>query len=336
MSNDSPISDLSKNRRQFLRHSALMGGAALVGGHSLFAKEKTAAAKAPNSETFVTQLYKSLSEEQHKAVCFAFDNPLKTEVDNNWHITKPRLNKFFSKDQQDLIKQIFMGIHSEEYAEAVYKQVQHDSGQEGFMGGSSIALFGEPGTGKFEFVLTGRHCTRRCDGDSIEGTAFGGPIFYGHAADGFNEKPDHPNNAYWYQAKRANEVFSVLDGKQQEQALCLAGRAEEGLDTVKLTGKKKGLDGIRLGDLSADQKDAVMKTLEDVLAPYRQADVAEAMKYIKGAGIDNLHMAFYKRGDIGKDKVWDNWQIEGPSMISYFRGAPHVHAWLHVRKDAKA
>ena len=57
-----------------------------------------------------------------------------------------------------------------------------------------MALFGEPGTGKFEFVLTGRHCTRRCDGDSVEGAAFGGPIFYGHAAEGFNEKADHPEH----------------------------------------------------------------------------------------------------------------------------------------------
>lgn len=334
MNFNSPSSSNAFTRRDFLRKSSLLGGAALIGGRSLtsFAEEKKAS---PSSETLVTQLYKSFSEEQQKAVCFAFDNPLRTEVDNNWHITEQRLNKFYTADQQDLIKQIFMGIHSEEYAETVYKQVEHDSGKEGFMGGSAIAIFGEPGTGKFEFVLTGRHCTRRCDGDSVEGTAFGGPIFYGHAADGFDEKPDHPNNAYWYQAKRANEVFGILDGKQREKALCLASRAEEGLKTVQLTGKKEGLDGIRLGDLSADQKDAVMKTLEDVLAPYRQADVAEAMKYIKGAGIDDLHMAFYKRGDLGKDKVWDNWQIEGPSMISYFRGAPHVHAWLHVRKEAQ-
>ena len=84
-----------------------------------------------------------------------------------------------------------MGLHSEKYAKTVYDQVAHDSGQAGF-GDSSIALFGKPGTGKFEFVLTGRHCTRRCDGDSVEGTAFGGPIFYGHAAEGFVEHPDHP------------------------------------------------------------------------------------------------------------------------------------------------
>lgn len=89
----------------------------------------------------------------------------------------------------------------------------------------AVAIFGEPGTGKFELVLTGRHVTRRCDGDSVAGAAFGGPIFYGrYAADGFNEKPDHPGNAYWFQAKRANEVFQALDGKQREQAMMAEGR----------------------------------------------------------------------------------------------------------------
>ena len=68
-----------------------------------------------------------------------------------------------------------MELHSEKYAKTVYDQVVHDSGQAGFSD-SSIAIFVKPGTGKFEFVLTGRHCTRRCDGDSVDGTALGGPI----------------------------------------------------------------------------------------------------------------------------------------------------------------
>ena len=85
-----------------------------------------------------------------------------------------------------MIRDIFIGLHNPEYAQKVMEQVEHDGGKEGF-GGCSIALFGEPGTGKFEFVLSGRHVTRRCDGDSVEGAAFGGPIFYGHAARSFNE-----------------------------------------------------------------------------------------------------------------------------------------------------
>ena len=41
-------------------------------------------------------------------------------------------------------------------------------------------------------------------------------------------------------------------------------------------------------------------------------------------------MAFYKNMDIGQDGVWDVWQIEGPGMLWYFRGAPHVHTWAWI------
>ncbi len=284
-------------------------------------------------ETLVAQLYKSLNDKQREAVCFPFDHNLRSRVDANWHITEPNINKLLDKDQQDLVKQIFMGLHSEEYAETVYKQVVHDSGKAGF-GSSSIALFGEPETGKFEFVLTGRHCTRRCDGNSVDGAAFGGPIFYGHAAESGNEKADHKNNAYWYQAIQANKVFKALDGKQQKLALLDKGRRERGTSTVKLTGKKTDLPGIPLSELSKDQKQLVNKTLADLLAPFRKADTDEVMKLVKKNGMDNLHMAFFKQGDIGNDRVWDIWQIEGPAMVWFFRGAPHVHTWAHIRESA--
>jgi hypothetical protein len=254
-------------------------------------------------------------------------------VDNNWHITKQTLADFFTADQQAMVREIFRGLHSPEYAERVIKQVEHDSGQKGF-NDSSIALFGEPGTGKFEFVLTGRHCTRRCDGDSVEGAAFGGPIFYGHAAQGFEEKPDHPGNAYWYQAVRANEVFQMLDGKQREIALLGDSREEQGTKTVELTGKKSGLPGIPISALSSDQREHVRKVMADLLAPFRKADADEAMKMVENAGFDNLHMAFFKNQDVGDDGVWDVWQIEGPSMVWYFRGDPHVHVWVNIRANA--
>jgi hypothetical protein len=42
-------------------------------------------------------------------------------------------------------------------------------------------------------------------------------------------------------------------------------------------------------------------------------------------------MSFYKNLDIGNDGVWDVWQLESPTMIWYFRGAPHVHTWVNIR-----
>jgi len=280
------------------------------------------------SETLVTTLYKSLSEEQRGKLCFAFDHPLRLKVDNNWMINEPQ-KKLLKPDQQAMVRDIFTGLHSPEYADRVWEQVKHD-GDGDFDEETSVALFGEPGTGKFEFVLTGRHCTRRCDGDSVEGAAFGGPIFYGHAAESFNEKPDHPGNVYWYQAKRANEVFQMLDGKQREMALRDESRPEKGNKTVELTGKKTGLDGIPASALSADQRTHLRKVVADVLAPFRKEDVDEAMKLIEPQ-FDHLHLAFYKKQDIGNDGVWDVWQVEGPNMLFYFRGKPHVHAWINLR-----
>src|SRR6266480_2340355 len=291
-------------RRTFLK--ATVVGAAAVAASPLpslaVSQAEKAATKKATSETFVTTLFKSLNEEQSKAVCFPFDHPLRSKVDNNWMITDKKIFEFFTKDQQAMIREIFTGLHSPEYAERVLRQVEHDGGKEGF-GGCSIALFGEPGTGKFEFVLTGRHCTRRCDGDSVEGAAFGGPIFYGHAAKGFYEKADHPGNAYWFQALRANEVFQSLGGKQRDLALLDEPREEKGTATVKLTGKKRGLPGIPVAELSRDQKEQVGKVMADLLAPFRKPDVDEAMKLIKENGFDNLHMAFYKNHDIGNDEI---------------------------------
>ena len=322
-------------RRSFIKSTVTGLTAASAGGLPLLASQQshTPALKAGTSETLVTTLYQSLTEVQRQAVVFPFDHALRSKVDNNWHITKQRVGKDFTPDQQAMIREIFLKMHSPEYAERVLQQVEHDAGEDGF-GGCSIALFGEPGVGKFEFVLTGRHVTRRCDGDSVEGAAFGGPIFYGHAALSDEEAADHPGNIYWYQAKRANEVFQMLNGKQRELALLGTSRGEHGTDTVALSGKKHGLPGIPVSELTRDQKEHVHLVMQDLLAPFRKQDVDEAIKLIKANGFDNLHMAFYKNQDIGNDGVWDVWQIEGPAMVWYFRGDPHVHTWVHVRQQA--
>lgn len=325
-------------RREFLKTTATGVAAAAVTPLVMPVRAEPVAAKTPastpQSETLVTSFYKTLTEPQRQAVCFPFEHPLRSKVDNNWQITDKKIAEFFTKEQQAMIKEIFLGLHSPEYADTVYHQVEHDGDKAGGFGGTAVALFGDPGTGQFEFVLTGRHCTRRCDGDSVEGAAFGGPIFYGHAAKSFNEKPNHPGNAYWFQALRANEVWKSLDGKQRKLALLGEGREEKGTDTVKLTGKQKNLPGVPLTELSRDQRELVRKVMADLLAPFRKADADEAMKLIEANGFEHLHLAFYKNQDVGKDGVWDVWQIEGPSMVWYFRGDPHVHVWVNVQAKA--
>jgi hypothetical protein len=309
------------DRRQFLKSAALAAAAPA----SLAAASK----KAEAPETLVATLYNNLTAEQKKAVCFPFDHPLRSKVDNNWFITPHRIGKFYTPDQQAMITEIFQGLHNPEFVANLMRHVQEDAGG---IGNYTVALFGQPGA-PFEFVLTGRHCTIRCDGDSVEGAAFGGPIFYGHqAGPSATEKPDHPNNVYWYQAKRANEVFQALSGKQREMALLGEPRPEKATETIALKKRGERLDGLPVSDMTRDQRALVEKVLEDLLLPFRKSDSAEAMKYIrKNGGVNALSMSFYKNHDIGGDGVWDVWQLESPTMVWYFRGAPHVHTWVNIR-----
>lgn len=323
-------------RRLFLK-SSLLGGIGLAASTqlpvlldpSLVWGTTTGAGSSPSSETLVATFYKSLTDQQKQAIAFEFNHPLQTKVDNNWHITPQKIGEFYTADQQAMIREIFVGMHNPEYVEKVLAHMQEDGGG---LGNYSVAVFGEPDRGAFEFVLTGRHCTMRCDGDSVEGTAFGGPIFYGHASQSFNEKPDHPGNVYWYQAKRANEVFQALDGKQRAAALLGDPREEKGTHTIDLNPQKNSIPGLPVSEMTRDQKELVQNVLADLLLPFRKEDAKEAMSDIeKNGGIDHLTMSFYKNVDIGSDGVWDIWQLESPHMIWYFRGAPHVHVWVNVR-----
>jgi hypothetical protein len=56
----------------------------------------------------------------------------------------------------------------------------------------------------------------------------------------------------------------------------------------------------------------------------------------ENGGLDSLWLAFYASEDIGNDGVWDVWRLEGPAMVWYFRGSPHVHTWVRVNAEAPA
>jgi hypothetical protein len=318
------------DRRRFLKSVAL--GSVGLAATTVVLSNPSPPMAAPDlsqrSETLAATFYKSLTSEQRQKVTFPFGHPLQSKVDNNWLITPEKVGEFFTRDQQAMITEIFQGLHNPEFVDKVMYHINEDAGG---LGNYSVALFGEPGSGNFEFVLTGRHCTARCDGDSVHGEAFGGPIFYGHASQSFYEKPNHPKNVYWYQAKRANEVFQALDGKQRRIALLGDPREERATATVELKKRGQQLEGLRVADMTRDQRELVEKVLHDLLLPFRESDRTKAMADIKAAaGFDELSMAFYRNLDIGNDGVWDVWQLESPSMVWYFRGAPHVHVWVDI------
>ena len=306
------------NRRRFVES---VGGAALLAGSSPLLSQVWAGNDAQRpAETAAAALYQSLTEAQRKTLCFPFAHELRTRANANWHVTKPEIeDDFYTKEQRGLIRQVVQGVTSEDGYKRLLRQMDDDSG--GF-GRYSIALFGQPGTGQFEFLLTGRHLTLRADGNSSAQRAFGGPVVYGHGV----ESPKQ--NLFHYQTKKANEVFQALDETQRTAALVPKAPRES---AVALQGDGGKFTGINVGQLSSDQQELVESVVKVILAPYREADVEEALQLLKaGGGFEKLHMTFYEAGDLEGDKVWDIWRLEGPSFVWHFRGAPHVHTYVNI------
>jgi hypothetical protein len=320
----SPVHE-SISRRRFLAGAA----AAACTAPALSAEAETSA----RAETLAARLHASLSPSQRQAICFPWDyrHPkfglLRNRVGNNWNATDPEVaSDFFTPDQRRLVRDVFESLVDPAWHERFDRQMEDDCG--GFGHGQSIALLGAPGSGKFQFLLTGRHMTLRCDGDSAVHVAFGGPIFYGHDAGGFDEDKDHPGNVFWPQAVAANGVFAMLDGRQRTVALVDPLPHEKAI-AFRRPGDSPA--GIPVAELSADQRGELERVLGLLLEPYRTVDREEVRGCLeRQGGLDRCRLAFYRRGDIGDDGVWDNWRLEGPSFVWHFRGAPHVHVWVNV------
>ncbi len=290
-------------------------------------------AAADSAETLAGRLHASLSPDQRSKVCVPWDyvHPkfglLRTRVGNNWNATAPAVKgDFFSKDQQQIVREIFERLIDPDWHARFDKQLEDDTG--GFGHDQSVALIGEPGSGKFQFLLTGRHMTLRCDGDSAEHVAFGGPIFYGHDTGGGTEDNDHTGNVFWPQALAANGVYSMLDGRQRKLAMVAKTPPE---NAIAFRPDGQAASGIPVSELSADQRVELERVLGVLLEPYRTVDRDEVRGCLTAqGGLDRCRLAFYQDDDLGDDGVWDNWRLEGPAFVWHFRGSPHVHVWVNI------
>lgn len=289
--------------------------------------------QAATKDSLPMQLYSSLTEQQRQQVCLPIDHRSRQFVSNWWYVHKShRIPETFNVEQQQLIQNIFDSLHSAEHQDAVNRQVAVDQ-YGAAKNAPSVGFFGTPGDPDFEFIYTGHHVTRRCNAHTDKGQGFGGaPIFYGHFPEDFHETKDHPGNPYWYQGKVFNEFVQALDGKQQQRGLVSGNPRPEKSDQVvkKRTGDWPGLS---CSELSADQQQLLVETMRKMLAMFREDDVTATLATIKDKQLmKTLHVSWFEgKYDIGSDKIWDTWQIEGPDMVWYFRGQPHIHSYFHLK-----
>jgi hypothetical protein len=352
----SPSKNAAFNRRDFLKAAAT----ALITQNVLEATARSAvAADAVSPATSaVKALYDSLTDPQKKVMCFDWDKkgygdlPLRLHVTNNWAVSSMKIGAL-TKDQQNLVKEIFNSVLNPGWPEKLAQQAKDDTGQP-WTEDRKIAIFGKPGSGKCQCVISGFHLTFRAGETQDAHLPFGGAICHGHQPSGFNEKVGHPGNIFWYQAQKALRVYHILDGKQQQQALVVKGmpyyefagkidrsvilpssKLERALEPdVRFRGPKAELPGLPIEGLSRDQKEALSQVVFSLLEPYRPAYQKRVLSCLeKQGGLDRCHLIYYKEHTLGKEGEWDNWRLEGPAFVWYFRGYPHVHIWIHVADD---
>lgn len=323
-------------RRDFIRVVAggavgMMTGSSLLANRALGAAPEEKARTAKPAESLVREFFASLTPEQKKAVVMPWAHgtekggiPTRLKTHNAAPLGK-RLGEQFTKPQQELIRATFKAILSgEEAYERITRHGKWDNA--GSFEGNGVAIFGDPSAREpFSWVFAGHHLTLRCDGNSQPNAAFGGPMYYGHSANGHS-----PTNVYNYQTKQVATVFEMLSEQQRKQAV-VVGEPGDGPAALKPRLVAKPPVGISYAELEPSQRTLVAGVMRTLLDPFRQEDGDEVMQILQtNGGIEKLRLAFYKETADQKDGRWDYWRLEGPGFIWNYRVLPHVHCFVDI------
>jgi len=241
----------------------------------------------------------------------------------------------YTEAQRELIEKIVKSLCS---GEDGYRQISRRTSEgkvwdaSGAFENCGAMFFGEPTKGKkFAFVFAGHHLTIRCDADSEEGAAFGGPIYYGHTPNGWSR-----GNIFNYQTQAVVKLYKALSDKQQKLAMAKLEDPKKAEQAVSVRFRKaEQRPGIPASELTRDQLELANEVMRTVLKPYRKEDVDEVMKIVEAnGGMDKIKFAYYTENYEGaktsEKEPWSFWRLEGPGFVWNFRVLPHVHTFVNI------
>ncbi|AMV24776.1 hypothetical protein VT84_10295 [Gemmata sp. SH-PL17] len=324
--------NLSLGRRDFIRVLGTAAAVAVTGGLTPLQKARAARAeKQAQAEAMIFELFKSMDADQKKKLVrpYHFTESGKglpaRLLTHNAADGKSRIGDEYTKKQVELLDRIFRAIGN---GEEGYKQLSRNGRFDASNDFETIGalIYGEAVEGKkFSLVFCGHHLTVRCDGNSEEKTAFGGPLYYGHSPSGYAT-----TNVFYKQTKSANELFGALSAEQRKTAV-LPGKWKDEHAGVPVPGKGSTVPGLGFADMTRDQKELTQKVMAELVAPYRKEDGDEVMEIIKAnGGMEKLAMAFYQEGKINDKEPWSHWRLEGPGFVWSYRALPHVHTFVNI------
>jgi len=316
------------NRRRVLQGLGAVAGAGVLGRFALLPPSPSRAIEP--SDQLATRFFDSLDEKQRAEACVPYDHPLR-QLHNKglWTAGLLATPLALGWTQRRLLTDLLHAGLSAAGRERVPNE--YYSRWPG-VHAMKVLVCGDPHHPPYQLILSGAHLNLRIGGASREGAAFGGPLVYGdQRGDGV---PGLPGNLYRFQLDTATRLFRGLTSDQQKLALLPASPVQT---AIQLQGPEGLFPGAPVSALSADNRALARELISGILSTWPEDDAAYAWRCIDhNGGPEALSLSYYADSDPGRRGAPQNVRLEGPAAVLYFRGDPHVHAFLSVAMDPSA
>jgi len=318
------------NRRAALKIGAgfgLLAGTGFYGGYRLLPPGRSRTIEPV--DVLARRFAASLDADQRAATCVHYDHPLRQY--HNRGVWGGGLSGFsgFNRDQRRMLTDLlYAGLSSEGQSRVPEEYFTGWTGVHSMR----VLMCGDPSSPPYQIIFTGPHLNLRVGGKSREGAAFGGPQVYGDQRGNFNV--GLPGNLYRDQYLIGQRLLRSLDDGRRK----LAVLEEAPVQTkIELQGRRGSLSGIPVAELVPEAKTLVCELVERIFSTYPATDVTFARECLEAnGGLDALFVSYYQHGEDGDIPEAQVFRLEGPSAVFYFRGYPHVHAFLNVAMDGDA
>jgi hypothetical protein len=314
------------DRRSLLKLGAL-AGAGVFTGYEIIPPGRSRVLEP--ADTLARRLYTSLSDEQRADTCVNYNHPLRQY--HNRGVMGGGRSVFlgFNRGQRGILTDLlYSGLSEEGQRRVPDEYFTRWSGVESMR----VLICGDPTSPPYQIILTGVHLNLRVGGKSQEGAAFGGPQVYGDQRG--NDVQGLPGNVYRDQFVAAQGLLNSLDSGRKKAALVQEAPVQTEID---VQGRGGRFAGIPVAELTSDQKTMARTVVERILSTYRADDVAYARECLTAnGGIDSLFLSYYQHGADGDIFDGQVFRLEGPGSVFYFRGYPHVHAFINITADGDA
>ena len=307
-------------RRQFIKTGAILCTAAVAGS----------CASPPRLESLdsvrilARQFFNSVEPGTRQRFCIDYNHPMRQYHNRGLGLGGVRISgQLFSRQQIDWLNRLFYSGLSPAGREILPRQLYIRT-----LGIKSLRLMiaGDPNTTDYQIFLSGPHLNLRLGGKNREEVAFGGPQVYGDQRG--NERQGLPKNVYRYQFLKADALFNSLDTDQRRRALFDRAPIQT---QIELGGDEGTFAGVPIGSLSPRSREMAGQVIDAILQVYHPDEVAYAWDCLDhNGGIDQLCLSYYREGEVAQFGQYQIFRLEGPAAVLYFRGYPHVHAFINI------